>query len=44
LKAIEIGIDTQKQQLQVKINSLRAQINSKEQIAEASKISSQSVI
>ncbi len=44
LKAIEIWIDTQKQQLQIKINNLKAQINVKKQVVEASKISSQSAV
>lgn len=44
LKAIEIGIDTQKQQLQIRINSLKTQIDVKKQIVESNKISTQSVI
>ncbi len=44
LKAIEIWIDTQKQQLQIKINSLKAQINAKKQVVEVSKVSSQSTV
>ena len=43
LKAIEIGIDTQKQQLQTRVNSLKAQIDAKKQIVESNKISNQSV-
>lgn len=42
--AIDISIDTQRQQLQTKINSLKAQINAKKQFVEANKISSQSTI
>lgn len=42
--ALDISFDVQKQQLQVKINNLTAQINSKKQLVDASKLVSQSTI
>lgn len=42
--ALDISFDVQKQQLQVKIDNLTAQINSKKQLVDASKLVSQSTI